>query len=263
MIPNLCLSSAASKHAKRAKHCSCSRHPSASLRWVIIEMSAARREKALGGKVGEDELENQKAIFNATIRMEKDQRKKLRWGYSWLSGSWSWMLMNNKTDIGGWNQRQLDADVDEDHDQHCNRGEESQPGQDREWRERESWGVDRCGWSCLDQRQVIQLRQIHRWASVVDTSAFKEGNQSPSHKKCYKCVFFLIKYETKMIGLTIWVSDPSTLTWTILQLTMTPTAWLREDRRERQRSSWVSIERTLHLNWTLGQPVSSLRKYDR
>lgn len=53
--------------------------------------------------------------------------------------------MNNKTDIGGWNQRQLDADVDEDHDQHCNRGEESQPGQDREWRERESWGVDRCG----------------------------------------------------------------------------------------------------------------------
>lgn len=45
-------------------------------------MSAARREKALGGKVGEDELENQKAIFNATIRMEKDQRKKLRWGYS-------------------------------------------------------------------------------------------------------------------------------------------------------------------------------------
>ena len=50
--------------------------------------------------------------------------------------------MNNKTDIGGWNQRQLDADVDEDHDQHCNRGEERQPGEDRE---RESWGVDRCG----------------------------------------------------------------------------------------------------------------------
>ena len=42
------------------------------------------------------------------------------------------MLMNNKTDIGGWNQRQLDADVDEDHDQHCNRGEERQPGEDRE-----------------------------------------------------------------------------------------------------------------------------------
>ena len=51
--------------------------------------------------------------------------------------------MNNKTDIGGWNQRQLDADVDEVHD--CNRGEERQPGEDREWRERESWGVDRCG----------------------------------------------------------------------------------------------------------------------
>ena len=40
-------------------------------------MSAARREKALGGKVGEDELENQKAIFNATIRMEKDQGREM------------------------------------------------------------------------------------------------------------------------------------------------------------------------------------------
>ena len=28
--------------------------------------------------------------------------------------------------------RQLDRQVDEDHDHHCNRGEERQPGEDRE-----------------------------------------------------------------------------------------------------------------------------------
>ena len=94
---------------------------------------------------------NQKAIFNATIRMEKDRRKKMEMGIFMITR----ILVRNAdrqlADIGGedkWielNLRQLDDDLNEDHDQHCNRGEESQPGQDREWRERESWGVDRCG----------------------------------------------------------------------------------------------------------------------
>ena len=38
------------------------------------------------------------------------------------------------------NLRQLDDDLNEDHYQHCNRGEERQPGEDREWRERAGGG---------------------------------------------------------------------------------------------------------------------------
>ena len=66
------------------------------------------------------------------------------------------MLIDKLTDTGGedkWielNLRQLDDDLNEDHDQHCNRGEERQPGEDREWRERVG------GWTDVDE--VVWIR---------------------------------------------------------------------------------------------------------